>query len=509
MKRDILKATVTVFVLTLIAKAIAFGKSVLQASYFGATIETDAFNLSSGFVNNILYMITTALAVSFVPIYVQRKKKGEEEGKRFATISVTVLFFAAIITSVIMMLLAPLIIKVIAPLYEGEIFNMTVNYFRVLCTGISFSLITQLFTNLLNAEKKYGFSSLTSIINSLTLIIMIVAFANTLGVWTLVISVPVSFIVQWFALSWKSRKYAKISLCYGIKDKALIQLLLQATPILISQATVEINQVIDRALLTTIGTGIVTSVSYSAVLYLFASALISTPLSTVMFTELSEAAAEKNVEKMSGILSSCYRVLFLLCIPIVIVIIFCSHNIVTIVYGHGRFTEIAIAQCAIGLATYGFCLLPVGIKTVLSRAYYSLNDTKRPMIIGIFEVILNIGLSIALVRPFGIAGVVGATAIASVVFIIIMLIDFNKKYYKVLNRKEIISYWKKILSGVIILVIFLFVKDITVVNALVSFAIKTVIAFASYFMILLLLKDTTMINVSKKAFGYLNKYRKK
>ena len=76
MKRDILKATVTVFVLTLIAKAIAFGKSVLQASYFGATIETDAFNLSSGFVNNILYMITTALAVSFVPIYVKSKKKG-------------------------------------------------------------------------------------------------------------------------------------------------------------------------------------------------------------------------------------------------------------------------------------------------------------------------------------------------------------------------------------------------------------------------------------------------
>lgn len=498
MKRDVLKATATVFTLTLVAKIIAFLKSILQASYFGTTIETDAFNLSNGFVSNILYMITTALAVSFVPLYIQAKQRDKEEGKRFATKSATLLFFSAIALTIVLVIITPVIIRIIAPLYEGETFNLTVRYFRVLCVGICFSLATNIFCNLLNAEKVYGFSTMTSIVNSVTLIFMIVFFSKSLGVWSLVISVPLSYFIQCIVLYLKSRKYVSISFKYGIRDKAIKILFLQAMPILISQATVEVNQVVDRTLLTTVGTGVVTAVSYSAILYQFAQTLVAAPLSTVMFTELSEAAAISDREKMSSILNNCYRILFLICIPIVIIIFFCSNDIVTIVYGHGAFSENAISQCAVGLAVYGFCLLPTCVKTVLSRAYYSMNDTRRPMVISILEVALNIGLSVALVKPFGIVGVVGATAISSIIFIIVMLIDYNIKYYKVISRRELFKYWKQVVCGLIVLILFIFIRNASFSNSLLSFIIKSLIAFACYFGLLIVLRDSTFISLVSK-----------
>lgn len=497
-KNSVLKATALVFGLSLIAKLIGFAKSIMQASIFGTSMETDVFNVSNGFVSNILYMLTMAVAVAFVPLYIQHKTRSREDGRKFGTRTITTLFLVAIAISLFLIVFSPVVVKVIAPSYSGEAYQLTIKYFRVLCLGICFSLAAHLFTNLLNAEKVYGYSAFGSIINSIVLIALMMFFSRTLGVWSLVISVPISFVLQWLMLYYKGKRYAAISFRYGIRDESLKILLIQAIPILISQATVEINQVVDRALLTSIGVGALTAVSYSAVLYQFASTLVSTPLSTVMFTELSEAGAKKDNAAIKRILKNCYRVLLIVCIPIVAVIFFCSGDIVRIVYGHGRFTAEAVQQCAVGLQMYGLCLFPVCIKTVLSRAYYGLNDTRRPMVIGMLEVALNIGLSVALVKPLGIIGVVGATGIASVVFIIVMLIDFNKKYMKVLSSSSLNACWKILVSGVIAVVVLALANRVFLVNSLVDFIVKTLLTFAVFLVLLLALKEKTTKSILGK-----------
>ena len=60
---------------------------------------------------------------------------------------------------------------------------------------------------------------------------------------------------------------------------------------------------------------------------------------------------------------------------------------------------------------------------MLTRAYYGLNDTKRHVVMSMFEVALNI---ILLVKRFGIIGVVGATVIVGLVFIVMMLVNLGK-----------------------------------------------------------------------------------
>ena len=508
MKKSVLKASALVFVLSLTAKVIGFLKSIIQASYFGTTIRTDAFNVANGFVNNILYMFTTAVAVAFVPQYVQHKQRGLE--KQFATRAITALALLAVLVSAILALAAPLVVSAIAPSYTGTDRETTILYFRVLMIGFTFSLTTHMFTRLLNAEKVYGFSTFCSIINSVVLVAFILLFARAWGVWTLVVAVPASYFIQWLVLYFKGRKYATISLKYGLKDEGIKTLALLALPILVSQATVEINQVVDRALLTSVGTGALTAVSYSAVLYQFVTTIINTPLSTVMFTELSEAGAKGDRDEIRNILHYCYKIILLVCIPVVAIMFFLSKDIVTIVYGHGRFTAEAVENCAVGLRMYGLCLLPGCSKAVLNKAYYALNDTRRPMVIGMMEVALNIGLSVLLVRPFGIAGVVGATAIASLVFIVVMLVNFNRKYIKVVSRDFVWPLRKILLAAAVLVSLLAVTESLRFHASILNFAVKTLLGFALYGGLLAAMKEKTLYAVIKKGRAVIrSKLRKR
>ena len=487
MKKSILKATILVFVLSLVAKIFGFLKSILQASYFGATEYTDAFNIANGFVENILFMLMTAISVAFVPLYI--RKKQENTQKRFATITITLTAVATVVFSVILLLLAPFIVKILAPTYSLEQQAITVSFFRILVSGMVFALTANMYASLLNAEKIYGFSALGSVINSVALIVFIVLFADSIGVWVLVFAVPVSFLIQWIVLNIRGRKFASISFKYGIYDRHVKELLLQAFPILLSQATVEINQMIDRTLLSSLGEGIVTAVSYSAVLFQFIVTLVGAPLSTVLFTELSEAGAEQNVERIGNTLKKSYRIILLLCIPIAVVILFGSIDIVRIVYGHGKFIPTAITNCSIGLLMYGLCLLPVCIKKALTRAYYAQNNTRRPMLFGVLEVALNISLSIWWVRIWGIYGVVGATAVSSFIFVVLMLLDYNMKYSNVLSWTELKTYWR-IIAGTIVTIIGMKAFCVlSIKSSLISFVCKSVISFVLFFLILLITKE--------------------
>lgn len=493
MKQSITKAMSQIFLLSIIAKIIAFVKSMIQASYYGATIQTDVYNMTNGIVSNVLYMFTTAVAVAYVPLYVQKKAKGENSYK-FATVTITALTVAAIGLTLVMEIFACPIMRMVAPGYTGEILSEAVVYFRVLMIGFTFSLVASLYQNILNAEKIYGYANFSSIINSTILITIILLSARWLGIWALVLSVPVSYVCQFVVLYLRGRKFGIISVRYGVRDEAVKMLVFLSLPILLSQATVEINQVVDRALLTSVAEGAVTSVSYAAVLYQFAMHVINIPISTVMFTELSEAGAECNYERMRELLIDIYKIIVLVCLPVIVVVSFMSSNIVTIVYGRGRFDSQAILQTAAGLFGYIYCLIPVVVKNVLTRAYYGLNDTKRPMVMSVLEVALNITLSILLAGKFGIIGVVGATAISSLVFIAVMLVNFEKAYFRVLYWKDIMEYWREIVAVVATIVMMWCIKNCMIVNVYIDFGVKSICIFAVYILTLIIVREKKILN---------------
>ena len=66
-KKAILSSAVLLFALSLVNKGLGFIKSMTIASVFGATIQTDAYYVAEGLMQNALIPISEAVAVSFLP----------------------------------------------------------------------------------------------------------------------------------------------------------------------------------------------------------------------------------------------------------------------------------------------------------------------------------------------------------------------------------------------------------------------------------------------------------
>ena len=252
-------------------------------------------------------------------------------------------------------------------------------------------------------------------------------------------------------------------------------------------------------MLTTVEVGAVTAVTYSEVLFQFVSNIIGVPISSVMFTELSEAGAKNDYYSVQNAISKTFNLIVLICIPILIIILFYANSIVRIVYGHGNFSETAIEQTAVGLFFYSICIIPVALKQVVTKAFYALNESKIPMLIGIFEVGMNIILSILWAKKGGVAGIVGATAAASVTFVIILIIAFSKKYVVVFSNVQLGSYIKIFIACLICVIGTFTLRDVVVVSDLfLDFCLKTVISMVIYFGTLILIKENTMRKIWRK-----------
>ncbi|MFR4008721.1 MAG: lipid II flippase MurJ [Christensenellales bacterium] len=68
-----------------------------------------------------------------------------------------------------------------------------------------------------------------------------------------------------------------------------------------------------------------------------------------------------------------------------------------------------------------------GLRNFLSRVFYSLQDTRTPMRVGIVSVCINIGLNLTLSRVIGAMGLTLATTTAALAGATLQLILLHKK----------------------------------------------------------------------------------
>lgn len=425
-KKALLGSAAALFILSLLNKGLGFIKSMVIASAFGASLQTDAYYVAEGLMQNALLPISEAMAVSFLPIYIGVREKDRQDAKVLTSRTMTDIFLLAFVLSGILYMLAPLILRIMLPAYAPAEVEMSVSYFRILIWGMCFYMSNQLLQSLLNAEKQYGYSSFTAMLNNLILTAAVFFLGKHYGLWTMAAAVVFSYAAQYLFLQAKSWRYGNLTWRYGLRDSRIRKLCTQALPIFFGNAICELNNLVDRSLLSGMEEGAVTAVSYASVLYQFASNLISIPMTTIIYTELAESFAGGHKEEGGAKLEKGIHISLFFCIPISLFVMVSANLIVQITYGRGAFDAEAVRMTAQGLTYYGLCFLAYCINALLFRACYSLDDTVLPMKVGLGTVSLNIVLSIILSRFMGLRGIVLATAISNSLTTVITMIIFNR-----------------------------------------------------------------------------------
>ena len=166
------------------------------------------------------------------------------------------------------------------------------------------------------------------------------------------------------------------------------------------------------------------------------------------------------------------------------------------VYARGEFDEKDIFGVALALSAYGLGVPAyIGIK-VLQPSFYAMRDTVTPFRISIFSVILNITLSILLMKKLGFYGVALATSISSyITFFCLFFLLFNKNRLSLsIIRPILLLLFLGLIFG---LLLFQFSLMFDNMNLLLSLLIIMLISIVTWFGLMVLFGFVRITSIIK------------
>ena len=429
------KTKTTALVLMLIiltSKITGFFRDIVLAQTFGAGEITDAYLTALNIPVVLFDGISAALGTTFIPIYFKIKSsKGQEEVNKFTSNILNIVIIISLIFVLLGVIFAPYIVKIFAVGFKGDVFDLTVNYSKILIFSMVFIAINGLVSSYLVASGNVYISGAITIPFNIFVIIAII-FASVTESYVMVYGTLIAYIAQLlFQLPLLIKKGYKHRLTVNLRDENIRQILFLVIPVFIGSYINQINAVVNRTLASTLDSGSITALNYANKLNMFAVGVIAVAISTIMYPILSKLASEGNKKLFKINISKSINMIVIIMLPIMVVMTTFSKEIVKVLFEEGSFNSHDTYLTSTALFFYSIGILAYGLKELLAKSFYSLQDTKTPVRNATISVVINIVFSIILVNIMGIGGLALASSISATVTTMLLLISLRKKIGKI------------------------------------------------------------------------------
>ena len=429
------KTKTTALVLMLIiltSKITGFFRDIVLAQTFGAGEITDAYLTALNIPVVLFDGISVALGTTFIPIYFKIKSsKGQEEVNKFTSNILNIVILISLVFVLLGVIFAPYIVKIFAVGFKGDVFDLTVNYSKILIFSMVFIAINGLVSSYLVASGNVYISGAITIPFNIFVIIAII-FASVTESYVMVYGTLIAYIAQLlFQLPLLIKKGYKHRLTVNLRDENIRQILFLVIPVFIGSYINQINAVVNRTLASTLDSGSITALNYANKLNMFAVGVIAVAISTIMYPILSKLASEGNKKLFKINISKSINMIVIIMLPIMVVMTTFSTEIVKVLFEEGSFNSHDTYLTSTALFFYSIGILSYGLKELLAKSFYSLQDTKTPVRNATISVVINIVFSIILVNIMGIGGLALASSISATVTTMLLLISLRKKIGKI------------------------------------------------------------------------------
>ena len=326
-------------------------------------------------------------------------------------------------------LLAPWLIALIAPGFEGEKREATTRLVRVLFPGAGLLVLSAWCLGVLNSHRRFFLSYVAPVVWNLAIIAALVGFGDGVGQYDL------AMVAAWGSVAGSLLQFAVqlptvLRLLGGLRPGPLLGEPVRAVtrnfvPVFVGRGVVQISAYVDTLLASLLPTGAVAAVSYAQVLYTLPVSLFGMSVSAAELPEMSSATGTdaERAAYLRGRLEAGLRQIAFLVVPSVAAFVALGDVVSGALYQSGAFTrEMTLYVWAI-LAGAAVGLLPSTLGRLYSSAFYALHDTRTPLRIAIVRVSLGIalGYGLALHLPgvlgldsrWGAAGITLASGLAA------------------------------------------------------------------------------------------------
>ncbi|MDO8526956.1 MAG: murein biosynthesis integral membrane protein MurJ [Deltaproteobacteria bacterium] len=439
--------------LTFLSRITGLLRDAVVAFFFGAGWAADAFYMAFTIPNLLRRFVAEgALTISFIPIFTQELKKSKESAKKLSDQAFSYLFVVLLLITLAGIWFAPAILKAMAAGFEDEPqkFALTLYLTRLCFPYILFVSLAALVMGVLNSLKMFGAPAASPICLNLGLVA-----GAIMSPWfdPPVLGLAVGILLGGFLqlviqLPWLIRAgfFPRIDFNVHPELKALLLLMLPAA---YGAAVYQVNVIIMRLFASYLPTGAISYLWYASRLFEFPMGVFAIALATAIQPTLSEYAAEKNWEKFKHTLNYGLRLNFLITIPAMTGLILLSHPLVRVLLQRGEFDPVAAHDTATAMMAFALGLPFLGLVRIIVPAFYSLKDSKTPVIFATLAVATNLCLAWWWVGPFKHNGLALALSASSFVNAVGLLIWMRHKVGALGIGKMVSIGWKAVTASAI------------------------------------------------------------
>jgi putative peptidoglycan lipid II flippase len=413
-------------VATALSRIAGLGREIVAASFYGTTAAASAFTIASQIPNLFTNLFSrAALSAAFVPVFTELLQQGRKrEAFRMASALFWIILFVLGGATILWMLVS----GVVVPLFTGPHVSasLTASLSRVLFPIVLLLSLTGLLVGILQSYDQFTIPALAPAVWNIVIIVLLVVlrphFHGQDQIYAYAVAWLAATAVQLLVVAAALRRVEfQLSFSLNWRDPRVRHVLLLFLPVTMSIGIINIDVFINSVLGSLVSSGAPRAIDNAFRIYMLPQGIFSVAVATVLFPTLSRMASKGDTGRMRRTVGNGMRQINLLLIPSAALMLVLATPITRLVYQRGTFTSESTELVSTALFWFSFSLPFAGLNLLLSRTFFALQRPWIPTRFAAVNITVDAIVSIALYKPFGIAGLVLGTVAGNAVMTVLQL----------------------------------------------------------------------------------------
>jgi putative peptidoglycan lipid II flippase len=416
--------------MTMISRILGLVRDAVVANLLGAGAAADVFLFANRIPNFLRRLFAEgAFAQAFVPVLSEiKEQQGDDKVRIFVAQAAGTLGTILLLVTLFGVVASPVIAALFGTGWfidwwqggpDAEKFELASSLLKLTFPYLFFVSLVALSGAVMNVYNRFAVAAFTPVLLNVSIIGCAILLHDqfSVGAYALAIGVFLGGVVQLlFQLPflYKAKMLARPR--WGWQDENVKKVRKLMLPALFGVSISQINLLLDTVIASLLMTGSIAWLYYSDRLIEFPLGLFGIGIATVILPALSKLHSSKKSSDFQHTLDWGVRFVIFLGLPAMIGLMIISPLIITVLFDHGAFKEAGIDHVkavSFGVVAYSVGLVSFMLIKVLAPGFYSRQDTKTPVRIGIVTLVLNMVFNIMLAPFIGYLGLALATSMSA------------------------------------------------------------------------------------------------
>jgi len=407
-------------------------KSRLLVQYFGVSNHLAIFYTADK-IPNLIYsvLVIGAFSTVFIPVFTEKLKKNKEAAFKSASSIINATFMLLVPVGVLIIIFAPSILRLISlGIFSDSEILLGTNLMRIMIASQVFLIAGSLITSILQSFKYFLVPALAPISYNLGMLFGIIFLSPKMGIYGPALGVVLGSLLH-LSIQTPLLKKTGFSFSFSInlKDRGLLETIKLVPPRLLSVFLSNAVGTINNSLAIFVSTTSVVFLKFATQLQTFPVMLFGLSIASASLPTLSRETDEGTPGRFKEtFLASLHQTLFLV-LPASMFFLILRIPIVRLVYGTSNFPWEATLKTAYILAFFSLSVFAQSANYLITRAFYAFKDTKTPVLIYLFTMVINLTISVVLVvlLKLGVWCIALSFSLTSILDTVVLLYFLGKK----------------------------------------------------------------------------------